>query len=212
MRNAIALGLVFLASIANAEKIVVFHGGKAYLVELLPSMVIPVATTSTVGGGPTVPNPPQSSLASSVKTLTDNQADPEIKVVLAAIYQSTADKVLAGTLKPAAATAEIRRLSGQLLKRHPKWKAWTDGVGNLLDDLARRGKFDSQGEVAGAFSDVSAGIKASLESQRGTMAVADRALFNRGLLQKILPILLELLSGDGEFDFKSILAIVLKLL
>ena len=193
-----------LAGYCQADTIVVVYNGEHYLVELTEEMKVPVATVT--GGGPTTTNPPVSLNATqaSVKALTDAQADPQLKVVLAAIYEAAATKVRSGDLTPEEAIAEIASMSKELVGSKPEWKPWTTGVGELLNDLARRGQFDSQTEVADAFSDVSAGVKASLDGQ---------GLRNKVKFRGVLKLILEVFKNDdGKLDLDLILSLVKRFL
>ena len=199
-RRLSLIAALMLAATAQAQVTVLIDSDRVYVIR----DGVAVRADSVLVVKPLVDKPdptPTGDLSASVKTLTDKQSGDEYKVILAALYSNAAEKVRAGTWTVKQAEAEIRDASKSLLPG--EWAPWTKGVGELLDDRARRGTYN-----ADAFSEVSSGIRLSMASRTFASAKAERA-FKRGLLLKVLPLLLELFAdGDFEFDFKTILKLI----
>ena len=193
-----------LSPVFGAERIVIKHNGKAYLVELSKANEIPLVDLDA--GSKPIPDQPKPDpklqpLASKVKAASDSVQDATTLKAIAAVYGATAQALEQGKVKYSDAGGKLDKLVAALAKaRKVKLTAWRTEIATLLNAEHAAGRTKDAATLAAAYRAIETGINESL---------AGRGLLDKIDLGVIIEIVVEVLSNDGEVDW---LKLILKLL
>jgi len=224
---SLALLLIFAASVlAGTGK------GPGYLLintqKWEPGRTVIVVTTDANGGhtwdflsatppgnvptDPVVPSP--SSLSQTVRNLTTKVTDPEKTqnaAGLSVIYSIVGSKVADGKSTGAEGLAQLKKLTDSFLKARgaeAAWKDWRAGVGAALTAERTAGRLTTNAQVATALKT----IGDSLGSDAKQSAKIARRGGGKIKLKGLIKVLLAVFADGGDFDFATILKLILGIL
>ena len=176
--------------------------------------VVPLSVTQADGSttpGPVVPI--SSSLSQTVQNLTSKVNDPE-KVQNAAglsvIYSIVGSKVADGKATGAEGLAQLKKLTDGFLKARSveaNWKAWRVGVGAALTAERTAGRLTTDAQHAAALTTIADSLAgdgralAKIEKRKGKIK-----------LKGLIKVLLAIFADGGDFDFATILKLILGIL
>ena len=177
---------------------------------------VPLAVTPMDGKptDPVAPIPNPSSLSQTVATLTKAVTDPaktQNAAGLSVIYSVIGSKVADGKSTVAAGLAELKKLTDAFLKARGAeavWKDWRVGVGAALTAERAAGRLATDAQHAAALST----IADSLGSDAKLAARMAKRGGGKVKLKGLIKVLLAIFADGGDFDFGTILKLILGIL
>ncbi len=171
-----------------------------------PKNVIRLSDVLT-GQNPSPAPSPNSSLSQKVKALTakvTDKAKEQNAAGLSVIYSAVSSRVTDGKINGAQSLQELKKLTDGFLKARGAsdyWKDWGVGVGAALAEEAAQGRLGSDQDYASAYETIAQSLAGSAKDSGKKLKI-----------RELLKVLLEVL-GDGEdFNWMTILKLLLTLL
>jgi len=172
---------------------------------------LPVTRLGQTPTDPVIPN--QGSLSSQVSKLTKGVSDPEKTqnaAGLSVIYSVVGSKVADGKSTGAEGLAQLKSLTDGFLKARgveANWSDWRSGVGVALTAERTAGRLTTDAQIAAALTTIADSLAgdgralAKIEKRKGKIK-----------LKGLIKVLLAVFADGGDFDFTTILKLILGIL